>query len=64
MEELTNILTLVFSGPAIKKVFQIIHDYKLNNHSETVKLVIKKSLPIEELKGLKELLDLGIINLE
>lgn len=64
VEELTNILTLVFSGPAIKKVFQIIHDYKLNNHSETGKLVIKKSLPIEELKGLKELLDLGIINLE
>ncbi len=64
VEELTNILTLVFSGPAIKKVFQIIHDYKLNNHSETGKIVIKKSLPIEELKGLKELLDLGIINLE
>lgn len=40
VEELTNILTLVFSGPAIKKVFQIIHDYKLNNHSETGKLVI------------------------
>lgn len=64
VEELTNILTLVFSGPAIKKVFQIIHDYKLNNHSETGKLVIKKSMHIEELKGLKELLDLGIINFE
>lgn len=64
VEELTNILTLVFSGPAIKKVFQIIYDSKLNNHSETGKFVNKKSLPIEELKELKELLDLGIINLE
>ena len=62
VEELTNILTLVFSGPAIKKVFQIIYEYKQNNQSETVKFADKKALPIEELKGLKELLDLGIIN--
>jgi len=64
VEELTNILTLVFGGPAIKKVFQIIREYKLNNQSETVKFADKKALPIEELKGLKELLDLGIINLD
>lgn len=64
VEELTGILTLVFSGPAIKKVFQIIYDYKLNNHSVIGKYLIKKTLPFEELKWLKELLDLGIINLE
>lgn len=64
VEELTGIFTLVFSGPAIKKVFQIIYDYKLNNQSETGEYTNKKALPIEELKGLKELLDLGIINLE
>ena len=64
VEDLTGILTLVFSGPAIKEVFQIIYDYKLNNQIELGKYANKKALPIDELKGLKELLDLGIINLE
>lgn len=64
VEDLTGILTLVFSGPAIKKVFQIIYEYKLNKQCKPGKFANKKVLPIEELKGLKELLDLGIINLE